>query len=640
MFKFKKSCQPQNDLDCYYNSRWEHEKQSCLQYKSSIDNFMLHQEKIDNFLKNYIMNLTFGNDEIKNNLLKFNKSYINRFKFSQIVSNLIKNISECQNINDIAEYVKILMEYNIGSLFNFNIVSNFQDPSVYVLEIDELSLTLLDKDSYSENKNLLSFAKTLGHIYDYVHEFWDYNLSDKKTFSDNIVIFETLFSNTILNLKDRNNPDIISNSLTFIEFKKEFDVNGFWDLILHNYCQDNSIIAFPNKKFLYLLQKYLNNLTTKDFIMLKDYIIFSVVNELASYTDMYIYFTDLLNNDNNVDKIYKTLMFNAFGFHLQDIYNFNFENIDKNKKIQSLFDSLKNQCKYYFLHSDMFDEETKKTAIKKIELMDIIIGKSDYTIDLKELPQLNFDFYTNYLLLGKFYFKKIIAMYNKPVNRHYLSINNNTFSFNLNAYYDPNSNIIYVPTSITDNFYFDNTQDDIYNYGGMGSIIGHEIVHSFDIFGSKYDEYGHLKNWWTKKSFDSFNIQVEKIVKDYSNLKIDGLSVNGVTTVGENMADIGGLKLSLHTYLKKHFNNINLYNLSCSQKEHIKIFFKRWAMVFRSIAQKYIVKILIQIDVHAPLKIRINAPFRHINEYYIVYDVKESDKNYLKPELRTSFLDF
>lgn len=639
MFKSNKSCQPQNDLNCYYNSQWENEKQKCLQYKSSIDNFMIFQEKINNFLKNYIMNLTFGNNEIDNNLLKFNKSYINRFKFNKIVNDLIAQISDCQNIMDMAKSIKILMRYGISSLFNFDIVINFQNPSIYVLEIDEIYLSLIDKKKYENNEKLISFAEKLGHIYDYVHEYWNYNLSDRKKFSDNIVIFETLFNNVTLSIEEKNDPDVISNSLSFLEFKKEFDTEGFWDIILRDYCRDDNLIIFSNKKFLYFLKKYLKNMAHSNLIMLKDYIIYTVIRELGIYTDMYVYFNSITDSNDSIDKIYTSLMFNVFGAYFQDIYDAKFMNNDKKNKIKEIFDSLKINCKHYFLHTNMFDQETARKAIRKLDRMDIIIGKSDYVLDLKELPQLNFDFYTNYLLLGQFYFKKMIKLYNNPVNNKYLSINNNTFSFNINAYYDPTLNIVYVPTSITSNFYFDVTEDDIYNYGGLGSIIGHEIMHSFDIFGSKYDEYGHLNNWWSEKSLNSFNVQVEKVIKDYSSLEIDGFHINGVNTIGENMADIGGLKLSLRTYLKKHFNNIDLNTISESQREHIKFFFQRWAMIFRSVAQKDIVQTLIQIDVHAPLKIRINAPFRHINEYYIIYDVKESDKNYLAPPLRTTFLD-
>lgn len=173
-------------------------------------------------------------------------------------------------------------------------------------------------------------------------------------------------------------------------------------------------------------------------------------------------------------------------------------------------------------------------------------------------------------------------------------------------------------------------------------IIGHEITHGFDDEGSKYDAYGNLKNWWTPTDFNHYKEKTKQIINQYNKYQIDGQNVNGELTLGENIADIGGLALSFRAFKKysqcqENKNKIkinysmlsNQTNLTDEQK-----FFVNFANIWKSKGRIEDVQQRILLDVHSPPIFRVNGSVRNINEFYEAFNIKLTDKLYLKPEER------
>ena len=189
----------------------------------------------------------------------------------------------------------------------------------------------------------------------------------------------------------------------------------------------------------------------------------------------------------------------------------------------------------------------------------------------------------------------------------------------VNAYYSPQRNEIVIPAGILQKpFYQEN--DHIANLAGIGTVIGHEIIHGFDDEGRKYDENGELKTWWTDRDSKRYKSEILKLVRQYEQYK---KGIRGSLTLGENIADIGGLRLSIRVMMELDIDD-----------EEWKYFFERYANTFKSKTNLKYAKILSIIDPHPPSDLRINIPLMHVDMFNTVYNLGKNDKMFLNKEMR------
>ena len=171
------------------------------------------------------------------------------------------------------------------------------------------------------------------------------------------------------------------------------------------------------------------------------------------------------------------------------------------------------------------------------------------------------------------------------------------------------------------------------NYGSIGAVIGHELTHGFDDNGSLFDEKGNLKNWWSKKDRAAFMKKTKVLVKQYSDfIAVDELHVNGNLTLGENIADLGGVVLAYHAfekYMKKHGRPRNIGGYTPEQR-----FFFGNVAAERGLMRKEAARLRAVSDPHAPSHTRVNGPLVHIEEFYKAFNVSKGDKMYRTPNKR------
>ena len=536
-----------------------------------------------------------------------------------------------------------MTQLRIPTLFAVNTFVHFTCPDVYTLDISEIILTSDDIDDYQGNQPsefITEFESELDDIYDTIHNNWNYY---SENFIYNILFFETLISKSLLTKTEAMDPQIISNSMPINDFLKYFDVNFFWDIIIKKYItkNDQTIITFQNTFYLIFIKKLLQKMTSNYLQMIKDYLVYSITKTFGVFMNINFFTNNMKRRDIIIE-----LFCSTFGYYLQSIYEKSCRRTPalastyykKRIEIKSMFDELKKYCICTFSCGNIFSDATNKLLIKKLSNMEIIIGTDDFEIDMNEMPEMTDDFFENICLINSFYFTKTMELITKPIRRSYLSWSADIFSFEVNAFYDTILNVIYLPTCMFDDLFFRLDVDPIYNYGGLGSILGHEIMHSFDNIGAQYDYKGHLNNCWTPSDYANFNKEIDKIKKHYSMLKVNNDNIDSIFSIPENMADIAGLKVSLRTYITKYIKK-PCDGFTPQQKNHLKLFFARWASNMRTVVNDRHLKNDIKMDVHSPYIIRINAPFSHISEYYEIFDVKSHHQNYLDAELRTKIMD-
>ena len=191
----------------------------------------------------------------------------------------------------------------------------------------------------------------------------------------------------------------------------------------------------------------------------------------------------------------------------------------------------------------------------------------------------------------------------------------------VNACYDPFVNDITFPAAILQPPFYSIHQTRSENLGGIGAVIGHEISHAFDSNGAKCDELGNLNNWWTKADERKFNKKVKAMIKQFDGIELPWGVCNGKFTVSENIADNGGMAVTLDI-------------MRNSEGVSFEEYFANWARVWCQKAKPEYQKLLLQVDVHGPAYLRCNMPPRNFSEWYETFGVKKSDKMYLAPSKR------
>src|SRR5438105_2248523 len=270
---------------------------------------------------------------------------------------------------------------------------------------------------------------------------------------------------------------------------------------------------------------------------------------------------------------------------------------------------------------DWMDEPTKKEALKKLAAMNVKIGYPDKWLDYSLLEIDRGPFVTNTLRSEKFAADRDLQKIGKPVDRTDWGMTPPT----VNAYYQPTMNEIVFPAGILRPPFFYANADDAVNYGGIGAVIGHEMTHGFDDQGRQFDADGNLRDWWSKKSADEYDKRRKAVVDQYSEYTpLPGQHVNGELTQGENIADIGGVKLAyaaLQKALAKHPEERakKIHGLTPEQR-----FFLSFAAIWRSKIRDEEQKLRLNTDPHSPAQFRVNGPLSNMPEFQKAFNIPDS----------------
>ena len=294
---------------------------------------------------------------------------------------------------------------------------------------------------------------------------------------------------------------------------------------------------------------------------------------------------------------------------------------DEDKKIVAdLVEEVKNNYKDLINNSDWLSEETRTRALTKLDKMKVNIGYQESNNNDKDyyvpLPKANGGTLIKYIIeSNKYDFKKENEEFHKEAEMEKMS------TLAVNAYYSPMDNSINFLAGFKG--MYENETDYYKKLAYFGTVIAHEISHAFDNNGSKYDENGKFNDWWTAEDRANYENLKKKIEDYYSKYEVQGFKVNGHKTVGENIADLAGVK-SIITIMEK----------KGATKEDFKKFFEGYADLWAEKSTKEGIENQIISDEHAPDIIRVNGVLSSMDKFYEVYDIKEGDKMFIPKEER------
>jgi len=298
-------------------------------------------------------------------------------------------------------------------------------------------------------------------------------------------------------------------------------------------------------------------------------------------------------------------------------------------KMLELVGNLRKSLRERIKNLSWMSDATKLEAIAKLEKINVKIGYPDKWIDYSSLDITRDSYYQNVLNSAKFEMKRQMAKIGKPVDKDEWGMTPQT----VNAYYNPNLTEIVFPAAILQYPFFQLHADDAVNYGAIGVVIGHEMTHGFDDQGRQYDKEGNLRDWWAPGDADKFKEKIKPLIDQYSKFTaIKDMKVNGELTVGENIADVGGLIVAFNA-LKMSFDKDKMpekiYGFTWEQR-----FFLSYAQVWRNnIRDEELIKRL-KTDVHSPGKFRTNGATANLDEFYSAFGIQPGGQYYLAPEQR------
>ncbi len=274
--------------------------------------------------------------------------------------------------------------------------------------------------------------------------------------------------------------------------------------------------------------------------------------------------------------------------------------------------------------------DTKAKALEKLAKLTVKIGYPAKWRDYSALILSDDDLYGDAERSDAFEWARKVRRLNEPVDKLEWAMTPQT----VNAYYNSSNNEIVFPAAILQPPYFDPDADPAINYGGIGGIIGHEMTHGFDDQGRKSDGDGALRDWWTAEDAAKFEVQAKRLGAQYSQFEVaGGVHVNGDLTMGENIADLGGVLLALDAYhASLHGQPAPVIDgLTGDQRV-----FLGWAQAWREKVRDDMAKQWAVSDPHSPERFRVNGPFRNVDDWYAAFNIKPGDPLYLAPDQRVN----
>ncbi|MBP3425963.1 MAG: M13 family metallopeptidase [Rikenellaceae bacterium] len=398
---------------------------------------------------------------------------------------------------------------------------------------------------------------------------------------------------------------------------------------------ENVVVGQPS-----VLAAMNNILKTANLEQLRDYLAFHEMNAAAPYLSdewtnaRFEFFGRAMSGQEQPKPRWKRALSapnNVLGEAVGELYVAKYFPESHKAKVLEMVQNLQTALGQHIESLEWMGEQTKQAAIEKLSNFIVKIGYPDTWKDYSTLeinPETNY--WENMKRAQAWYTADAIAKLGKPVDKMQWLMSPQT----VNAYYNPVTNEICFPAAILQPPFFDPEADDAVNYGAIGVVIGHEMTHGFDDQGRQFDKDGKLRDWWAAEDAAKFNELAQVLVEQFNKIEVmPGLMANGQLSLGENIADQGGLKVSYTAFMNtlEGTEPAPIDGFTAAQRFYIG-YTNVWA---QNIRDEEIAK-LTKMDPHSLGKWRVNATLRNIQEFYDAFDIKEGDAMWMAPEERVN----
>ena len=515
-----------------------------------------------------------------------------------------------------------------NSIFAVFISADDKDPDHYAVGLSQGGLSLPDRDYYLDAK----FADKKAAYVAYVTKLLDMaGWSDPSASAKAVVAFETEIAEVSWTRAERRDPDKTYNPMTPAELAK--NAPGFpWATFLRSADLGGIkriVIAESTA-----IPKVATLFARTPVSTLQAWEAFTVVDNAAAYLpDRFVqarfdFRSKTLAGTPELTPRWKravNTVEGGMGEAVGRVYVSRYFTPEAKAKMEGLVADLRAAFKARIDRLDWMSPKTKAEAQAKLANYRIKIGYPSKWRDYSALRLREDDLVGNVIRSGAFEWAYEVGRLNKPVDREDWSMTPQT----VNAYNNPVMVEVVFPAAILQPPFFDPSADPAINYGGIGGVIGHEMTHGFDDQGRKYSPMGKLDNWWTEDDAKRFEAEAKKLGVQYSAFEpLPGAKVNGELTMGENIADLGGLLLALDAYHRSLDGKPAPVIGGLTGDQRV---FLGWAQVWRQKYRDDALRQQVVSDPHSPPEFRVNGVVRNIDAWYQAFDIKPGDKLYVAP---------
>jgi putative endopeptidase len=629
---------PAEDFFKYANNGW-FKKNPIKKSESSNGIWRTIQDTIDSQIKQICEKSAKDQDAPKGS----NKQKIGDFYASGLdtitinkagITPLNRELKKIQAINDISSLNKsiaYLQTVGAAPAFSFYVYQDSKKSSEYAMYFYQGGLGLGERDYYFDNeeRNVNIRKEYVKHI-EAMMKLTGENEAAAVKNAAMIMKLETDLASSSRKLEDLRDPAKNYNKMTVAQFNA-ITPNIDWKAIL-------PILGIPKGDSLIVAQpeffKNLNTLLKKYSIEeWKTYLKWTLVNTYASSLSKdfekqdFYFFSTVMNGVKEQKPRWKRTVKqtdNLLGDLIGQVYVAEYLPKGSKEKLLEIGNNIKDVYALHIKKLDWMSEATKKKALQKLNKIVMKVGYPDKWKDMSALSIDRKTYCLNVMNANIWHYNDMARKFGQKVDKTEWSIQPQTY----NAYYSPNNNEIVVPAcNVIVPGFEGRLPDDAVLYGIIGgSTFGHEITHGFDDQGSKYDENGNLRDWWTADDLKKFKEKTKAVVAQYNNYEIAGKHVNGEATQGENIADLGGVVVGFDAFKKteQYKKQEKISGLTPEQRYFLSY---AYAWMVNRTDESNLRSIMT--DVHSPAKFRVNGPLSNMPEFYKAFNVKEGSKMFV-----------
>ena len=513
-----------------------------------------------------------------------------------------------------------------GGFFGFGVGSDPADSNMNILHVSECGLTLGDRDYYLEKNE--TNDKILDAYHKYVKRIMTlvgYSDEDAERVWQSVISIETDIATHKKTREERRNPLLSHNWITIDDFCTKYPAIDWKGIFEGSGLKIPQGLNVSSVKFMDFINSYIPSL---DIRRIKDYLIFTAVCEGTGtlsddfYEADFEMFGRVMSGTEEKKPLWKRAMAipnSMFGEAIGQLYVEKYFPERNKAYMKGLVENLRKALGKHIRECSWMSDATKEKALDKLASLKVKIGYPD---KWKDYTGINIDPEKNYLenvlAASEWYVRDNYDKLGKPVDKDEWFMTPQT----VNAYYSPVMNEICFPAGILQAPYFDIDADDAQNYGAIGVVIGHEMTHGFDDQGRRFDKEGNLVDWWTADDESRFNTLADRLVEQFDSVEVaPGVHANGRYTLGENIADQGGLRLAYTAYKMADQDNPD----DETQKEFTpdQLFYLAYASVWASNIRPEEILVRTKSDPHSLGRNRVNVTLRNLQPFFDAFDITE-----------------
>ena len=540
-----------------------------------------------------------------------------------------EDLNKIINLKSKADVISIVAEQHIAginSLFNFGVGQDLKNVDYNISYVGQGGLGLPNKDYYSsENKKdlLAQYEKHISNIFVLLQ----YPIEESNSMAKSVVQFETKLASVMMAPAELRIPEKTYNKYSREEAQNLFGKVDFESYLNKIGCRTFDSIIVSQPSYLTQTNAMLEQEAMDDW---KNYLLWKTIHHYAKSLDEkfvsenFVFYSKALSGKTEMkpitDRAIDEITNKDFGELLGKAFVEKYYSIEAQERVNTMVDNLLIVFKDRISNLDWMSAETKKEALNKLSSIGRKLG---YPSKWEDYSKLNFKadtYIENLKQESLFSHYKNLNELNTPVDKQKWGMP----AHMVNAYYHPLLNEIAFPAGIMQAPFFNVNSEDAVNYGRIGMVIGHEFTHGFDDSGSKFAADGTFKNWWTEEDKAAFEKKTGILGQTFSSFcPIEGHCVNPDLTMGENIADLGGLTMAYYAYTRtEEFKSGELKEgFTPAQR-----FFISYAQLWKINYTAEEMKNRIANDSHSPGMYRVNGPLMNCPEFFEAFSVKEGDK--------------